>query len=507
MADPSLPRSAAGPNSPWLLASVISIATFMEVLDTTIANVALRYIAGGLAISQDESTYVLTSYLVSNAIVLPISGWLGNVIGRKRFYMGCVALFTVSSVLCGMSDSLGELLMFRVLQGIGGGGLAPTEQSMLADSFPPRTRSLAFSIYGVTVVTAPAIGPVLGGYLTDHYSWHWIFFINLPVGLLSMTLTHFFVYDSPAVQKQRKERLAGGVKFDYVGFTLLAFGFGALQIFFDRFQRDDGWSSTFITTLGVVWIGCLAVLVPWEWFHEQPIVDVRLWRIKSFAICSVVMFVFGALIVSSTQLLPQLSQELLGYTAQIAGETLAVGGFCTLFIVPISGVVTGRLIQPKWLICAALIGIGIGLYTYTYSFDTEMSFWTLATERIVVVVWLPFVFIPLTAVSYIGVPPNQNPEASALVNMMRNLGSSIGVSAATAELAWRQQFHWERLHEHLNPYNPNLGGQSPASFSGALQAQSSILSYLDVFYLLAMLAFVAVPLTFFLPRTPKPARR
>ena len=504
MADASLPRSAAGPNSPWLLAVVVSIATFMEVLDTTIANVALRYIAGGIAAGQDESTYILTSYLVSNAIVLPISGWLSNVIGRKRFYMGCVAIFTASSVMCGFSNTLGQILFWRVLQGIGGGGLAPTEQSMFADSFTPEKRALAFSVYGFTVVTAPAIGPVLGGYLTDHFSWHWVFFINLPFGLLSLTLTYLFVYDSDTVKRERKELLARGIKFDYVGFALIALGFGTLQVFLDRFERDDGWSSTFIAIMGVTWIVSLVALVIWESFHPQPIMDVKLWKRRSFAICSVVMFMFGAIIISTTQLVPQLVQELLGYDATEAGMTLAAGGICTVFVMPLAGLLTGRVFQPKWEIGVALVGVGVGLY-YTTGLDIDISFWSASLARILLVVWLPFIFIPLSAVSYVGVPPAQNPEASALINLMRNLGGSVGVSITTTELAWRTQFHWERLHEYLNPYNPNLGGQAPTAFVSALQQQSSILSYIDVFFLLAMMAFCAAPLAIFLPRTPKGA--
>ena len=503
-ADSGLSRSAAGPNSPWLLAFVVSIATFMEVLDTTIANVALRYIAGGLAAGEDESTYVLTSYLVSNAIILPISGWLSNVIGRKRFYMMCVGLFTAASVLCGFSTNLSMLLFFRVLQGIGGGGLAPTEQSMFADSFPPEKRALAFSVYGFTIVTAPAIGPVLGGYLTDHFSWHWVFLINLPFGLLSLTLTHFFVYDSPSLKEERRQRLARGVKLDYVGFALIVLGFGALQIFLDRFERDDGWSSSFIATLGVIWIVSLIALVVWEWFHPQPIMDVKLWGVRSFAICSVVMFLFGAIIISTTQLIPQLVQDLLGYDATLAGLTLAAGGVCSVFIMPAAGLLTGRVFQPKWEICVALVGVGCGLY-YTTGLDVDISFWSASLSRILLVVWLPFIFIPLSAVSYVGVPPAKNPEASALINLVRNLGGSVGVSVTTAELAWRGQFHWERLREHLNPYNPNLGGQPPAAFAHALRQQSAMLSYIDVFYLMAMFAFCAAPLAIFLPRTKGPA--
>ena len=232
-----LPRSAAGPNSPWLVAVIVSIATFMEVLDTTIANVSLRHIAGTLAAGEDESTYIITSYLVSNAIILPISGWLANVVGRKRFYMICVAIFTLSSVACGFATSLPMMIAFRVLQGIGGGGLAPVEQSIFADSFTPAKRAIAFALYGFTVVTAPAIGPMLGGWLTDNYSWHWVFFINLPVGILSLVLTYFFVYDSPLVKEDRRKLLAKGFRIDYVGFGLVALGFGTLQVVLDRFER------------------------------------------------------------------------------------------------------------------------------------------------------------------------------------------------------------------------------------------------------------------------------
>ena len=250
MAEPRLPRSAAGDRSPWLIAVIVSIATFMEVLDVTIVNVALRHIAGSLATSQDESTWIVTSYLVSNAIVLPISGWLANVLGRKRFYMGCVATFTAASLLCAVSSSLSMMLVARVLQGIGGGGLAPTEQSIFADTFPVEKRAQAFALYGLTVVTAPAVGPTLGGWLTDSYSWHWCFLINLPVGMLSLALVQLFIVEPEALKQDRKRMLAGGLRVDYVGFALVALGFGALQIMLDRYELDDGFSSGFISGLG-----------------------------------------------------------------------------------------------------------------------------------------------------------------------------------------------------------------------------------------------------------------
>ncbi len=504
MAEDNLPRSAAGPNSPWLLAFVVSIATFMEVLDTTIANVALRNIAGSLAAGQDESTYILTSYLVSNAIVLPISGWLSNVVGRKRFYMTCVALFTVSSVLCAFATSLWMMLLFRVFQGMGGGGLAPTEQSIFADSFTPQRRALAFSFYGFTVVTAPAIGPVLGGWLTDTYSWHWVFLINLPVGALSLTLTYFFVYDSKQVKEDRRELLAKGLRIDYLGFALVAIGFGALQIVLDRFERDDGISSSFILGLSIVSGISLVSLVIWELMHPQPIVDFRLLRSRAFAISCVVMFMFGLIIISTTQLLPQLSQELLRYDAQTAGLTLGLGGLAWVFIMPIAGFVTGRLIQPKWLIGAALLGTGFALW-WAAGLNLQASFWSISVSRVLQVIWLPFIFIPLSAVSYVGVPPDKNPDASAIINLMRNLGGSVGVSVATTQLAWRTQFHTARLGEHITPYDGWGWGRPLGQIARAIQQQASIMSYLDIFVMLGLVAFCIAPLALFLPKLPKGA--
>ena len=265
--NPDLPFSAAGKYNPWLIAVIVSIATFMEVLDTTIANVALRHIAGSLAASQDESTYIITSYLVSNAIILPISGWLALVIGRKRFYMLCVATFTVSSLLCATSHSLAEILFWRVMQGLGGGGLAPVEQSIFADSFPISKRPQAFALYGLTIVFAPAVGPVLGGWLTDHLSWHWVFLINVPVGLISLVLCGMFVSDSPALIADRAKRLGAGFRVDWVGFLGVVVGFGTLQILLDRFERNDGFSSPFILTLAVICAVTLCALVLWEIYH------------------------------------------------------------------------------------------------------------------------------------------------------------------------------------------------------------------------------------------------
>jgi MFS transporter, DHA2 family, multidrug resistance protein len=503
-ADTALPRSAAGPYNPWLIAVIVSIATFMEVLDTTIANVALRHIAGGLAAGEDESTYITTSYLVSNAIILPISGWLAGVIGRKRFYMICVALFTVSSVACGFSTSLTMIIVFRVLQGLGGGGLAPVEQSIFADTFRPEQRAMAFALYGLTVVTAPAIGPMLGGWITENYSWNWVFFINLPVGLLSLGLTGWFVSDSPQMLEDRRQLLAKGLRIDYWGFALVALAFGTLQIVLDRFEREDGFSSDFIRTLSAISAISLVALVWRELTIEQPIVNLRLLRIRAFAIGVSVMFLFGFIINSTTQLLPQLTQELLGYDATNAGLTLGLGGVLSVFLMPISGALTGRVIQPKWMILTALLGTTVAMWS-SAGLDLDISFWNVSVSRLLQMIWLPPLLIPLSTIQFVGVPPEQNSNASAISNMMRNLGGGFGVSMSTTLLAWRTQIHHAHLAEHVTPYNGYGFGTSLSHIAQAVQSQAAVLSYLDVFTALGWFALLVAPLALFLPRLPKGA--
>ena len=504
MANPALPRSAAGDRNPWLIAVVVSIATFMEVLDTTIANVALRHIGGSLAADQDESTWILTSYLVSNAVVLPVSGWLANVIGRKRFYMICVGLFTASSLLCAMSTSLGMMLTARVLQGIGGGGMAPTEQSMFADTFPPEKRAQAFALYGLTVVSAPAIGPVLGGWLTDNLSWHWVFLINLPVGLLSLTLVGLLVVEPEVLQQERRALLAKGLNIDVFGLILVFVGFGTLQILLDRYEIDDGFSSGFIATLGVISAVSLVTLVFWELVHPQPVVNVRLLGYRSFGICCGLMFLVGFLLISTTQLLPQLAESLLGYNATTSGLTLGVGGIATLLLMPVAGVVTGRLIQPKWLVLMAVVGIGLSMLSAS-QLDVDIGFWNISSARILQVVWLPFLFIPISAVSYVGLPPSRSNEGSALINLMRNLGGSVGVSFVTTMLEERTQFHHARLAEHITAYNGFNWPTPLAPVDAMVQVQATIMSYLDIFWLLGLVALAVAPVVLLLPRVSKGA--
>jgi MFS transporter, DHA2 family, multidrug resistance protein len=510
-------RSAAGAHNPWLIAGLLSIATFMEVLDTSIANVALQHIAGSLGASIDESTWVITSYLVSNAVILPVSGWLSAVIGRKRFYMSSVALFTVSSLLCGLSPNLVCLIGARVLQGLGGGGLAPSEQSMLADTFPPAKRSQAFAIYGVAVIVAPALGPTIGGYITDNASWHWIFFLNVPFGILSLTLVHFFVDEPTILQKERRDKLKDGLKVDWVGFLLVAIFLGCLEIVLDKGQEDDWFNSTFITVFAVISGLAFAAFVPWELTRREPIVEIRLIAHRQFGASWFVMLTVGMILFSSTQLMPQLLQENFGYTATLAGLALMPGGFASLVMMIVAGRMSS-FIQPKYMMAAAMLAIALAMYHFT-SLTPGASFAWFAVSRIFQMAALPVLFLTITSFSYVGLPPEKTGQASALINVARNLGGSIGVSLAQALLARREQFHQSRLSEHVfasstqyqqtlrqaGSYFLNHGATAADSQSKAIgwvgqtiANQAAYLSYIDVFAALSLLALLLVPAAFLL---------
>jgi DHA2 family multidrug resistance protein len=509
-------RSAAGKHNPWLIIGVISLATFMEVLDTSIANVALTHIAGSLAVSEDEATWVLTSYLVANAVVVPISGWLSEVVGRKRFYMISVALFTVSSLLCGIAPSLGFLVVARVLQGIGGGGLAPSEQSFIADTFPPRLRGAAFAAYGVVVIVAPTLGPSLGGYITDNISWHWIFLINVPIGIVALILVKIFVAEPKILEEQRQRKLKGGLRVDVVGFALVGLGLGCLEVFLDRGQRDDWFSSMFIVSMFVISVVSLILLVVWELLHDDPIVNIRLFANSNFAIVCVMMLAVGAILYASTQILPQMLQSVFGYTATLSGLALTVGGFGSLLMMPLVGALTGK-VQTRWLLAGAFTVEAMALW-HLSGFNDQVSFENIGLARLFQAVGLPFLFVPITAQAYAGLRPDQTADASALLNVMRNLGGSFGISIAQAAILQRQQFHQARLVEGLNPLNPEYVqglGQIGDTLAGAargaaaplaqlyqqVQGQAAILSYLDVFWGLTVFVLCVVPLAIFLRPT------
>jgi DHA2 family multidrug resistance protein len=502
--------------NPWLIAVVVALAAFMEVLDTSIANVALPYMAGNLGASNSQSTWVLTSYLVSNAIILPISGWLAGAFGRKRFFMACLGIFTVSSFLCGVAPSLGLLLLFRVLQGVGGGGLQPMAQAILADTFPPQQRGLAFALYGITAILAPTIGPTLGGWITFNYSWRWIFFINLPVGLATWFLVRRFVEDPPYLSRVK----AAGVKLDYIGIALLALGIGALQVLLDKGQEDDWFGSHFITTLAIVAAVCLIGLVIWEWFHDAPIIDVRMFKNFNFASSNLMMFTLGILLFSSLVLMPQFLQTLVGYTSQLAGLALSAGGLVLLFEMPVMGLLTTK-IPAKYLIAVGWLILSFAMFYSTKRIDLLISFSAAVWLRITQVIGLGFLFVPISLVAYIGISAEKNNAVAGIVNFMRNMGSSVGTSLVTTLIARRSQFHQQILVNYTRPDNPNfqnsVGGltqrfahsglsvydanaRAYAVIYRGLQAQAASLAYVDTFMVLAVGAAIMFFLAFVLKR-------
>ena len=502
--------------NPWLIAVVVALGAFMEVLDTSIANVALPYMAGSLAASNDQSTWVLTSYLVSNAIVLPISGWLAVTFGRKRFFMICLGIFTLSSFLCGLAPSLGFLLLFRVLQGAGGGGLQPMAQAILADTFPPEKRGLAFALYGITAVMAPTIGPTLGGWITFSYSWRWIFYINVPVGIITWLLVRRFVEDPPYLKRLK----GAGVRLDYLGIAFLVVGIGALQILLDKGQEEDWFGSNFITTLAIVAALSLISLVVWEWFQKAPIIDVRMFKNFNFAGSSLMMFMLGILLFSSLVLMPQFLQTLLGYTSETAGLALSAGGLVLLFEMPLIGQLTTKF-QARRLIAFGWLLLSVAMFYSTRRIDLQISFSAATWLRVTQVLGLGFLFVPITLVAYVGIAPEKNNAVAGIINFMRNMGSSVGTSLVTTLIARRSQFHQIRLVEHARVDNPNFvnaargltqhftsaGIAGPkasatayASIYRSLQAQAASLAYVDTFMVLCVGSAIMFVLAFFLKR-------
>jgi len=498
--------------NPWLIAVVVALAAFMEVLDTSIANVALPYMAGSLGASNDQSTWVLTSYLVSNAIVLPISGWFASALGRKRFFMSCLVIFTVSSLLCGIAPSLGAIIFFRILQGAGGGGLQPMAQAILADVFPPEERGLAFALYGVTAIIAPTIGPTLGGWITDNYSWRWIFFINLPVGILTLLLVYRLVDDPPWAK-----RVAGGkLKFDYIGLSLLSLGVGALQVMLDKGQEDDWLGSHFITTLMILAAVGLVSFVLWEWFYKRPIVDVHLFKNLNFLSASGMMFVLGILLFSSLVMMPLFLQSLMGYTAESAGLVLSGGGVLLLILMPVVGILSGK-VQARYLIAFGWVTLSIGMYISSQQLDLQMSFMSASILRLFQVFGLGFLFVPINLASYVGMPAEKSNSVAGLINFMRNIGSSVGTSMVTTLIERRAQVHENYLVAHVARGGPSFLSQvagltarliaSGVNAERAAQqayglifqnviAQATTLAYIDTFLVLAAGAGIMFVLSF-----------
>lgn len=499
--------------NPWLIAVVVAIATFMEVLDTTIANVALPYIAGGLGVSVDEASWVVTTYLVSNAISLTASSFLVRRLGRKRFFMACLALFTVSSVLCAVAWNLQALLLFRVLQGIAGGGMVPVSQSILADTFPPAKRGQAFALFGVAVVVAPVVGPTLGGWLSDNVSWHWCFMINGPVGALAVVAVALLLREtaSQVAERQRLRQTDGG--FDAVGFVLVATFLGALEVVCDRGLQDDWFGSSFIVGVAAVCALAFVLMIPWEVTRHNPVVDLRMVATRQFGACFLVMLATGAILLATTQFLPELVQQDLGYTATWAGLILSPGGVVTMAMMFVVGRLLTR-VQPKYLIVVGASTIALSMFMLT-SVYVDIGFWYLAQSRMLLGVGLPLIFLSITAASYDGIARDKIDQASALINVARNTGGSLGVALVSNVLAHREQFHQSRLVEHAVPSSTayqetlrqvtdyfvrhgSLAVDAPKQAIGwvgqQVAAQASFLAYMDAFWVLMLISLAAVPL-------------
>ncbi|HMF52940.1 MAG TPA: MFS transporter [Edaphobacter sp.] len=509
--------------NPWVVALTVTLATFMELLDTSIANVSLPHIAGGLGRSFDEVTWILTTYLVANAVVLPMSAWLSRVFGRKNYYMACVALFTITSFFCGIAPSLNIMLIARVLQGIGGGGLAPVEQAILVDTFPPAKRASAFALYTIAIVTAPAIGPVLGGWITDNYNnWRWVFLINIPIGLLSLYLTNRFVHDPPAFQEERNKARSGGkLKIDGVGIGLIALASAALEIVLDRGQIDDWFGSPVISWLFAIAIIGGGLALYWELKVDDPIIDLRLLRYPSFAVSSVFYFIFGFGLFATTTMIPQLLQSLYGYRAIDAGLVLGPGAFVITLLAPVGAQLVQRgLAHPKTLLVGALTTVSAAMFYYSgLTLQSDYSHYALA--RAFQGLGYAFFFVPLSVVSYSQLKPSENNRASSLTNLFRNWGGSFGISLATTMSERRQDFHQSVMSANLPSSSAWLQdairrttsflqtqGYSHTDATRAaylhyydeLTAQTRLLGFMDVFRVIGWVTLAAVPLVFLIPK-------
>jgi MFS transporter, DHA2 family, multidrug resistance protein len=517
---PTVVQTRVGAINPWVVALTVTIATFMELLDTSIANVSLPYIAGGLGRSYDEVTWILTTYLVANAVVLPMSAWLSRVFGRKSYYMACVGLFTITSFLCGVAPTLGIMLIARVMQGIGGGGLAPVEQAILVDTFPPAKRASAFALYTVAIVTAPAIGPVLGGWITDNYNWRWVFLINIPVGLASLYLTNKFVHDPPAFAEERKtvRNAAGKLNIDSVGIALIAVGSGALEVLLDRGQIDDWFGSTLICWLFVIGIGCLSAAVFWELHYPDPVIDFRMLKARNFAIANVFYFIFGFGLFASTTMIPQMLQQLYGYRAIDAGLVLGPGAFVITLLAPVGAQLVQRgIVHPRILLFGAVIVVGLSMIHYSQmNLQTDYSHY--AWARALQGFGYAFFFVPLSVLTYSQLKPNENNKASSLTNFFRNWGGSFGIAFITTMAERRQDFHQSRVGENLTASSFPLqgaiertqkfletNGYSPADalkaatlrYYDQLGAQTHLLAFMDCFHIIGVVTLVAAPLVWF----------
>ena len=506
--------------NPWIIAMTVALAAFMEVLDTSIANVALPHIAGTLGASTDQGTWVLTSYLVSNAIVLPLGGWASSLMGRRNFFLVCITIFTISSFLCGAAPSLPMLLVFRILQGAGGGGMQPMAQAIMADSFEPQKRGQAFALYGLVAVLAPSIGPTLGGWITDNFSWRWIFFINIPVGIVAFFLVSRLVEDPPWI-KADPSRLRN---MDYLGLAFLTIAMGGLQIMLDKGEENDWFSSGFIRFFAVLFVTSIVSLVVWEWRHKAPLINLKLFRFKNFAICCFLMALVGGVLNANTVLQPQFMQQLLGYNATTAGMALTAGGITLVIVMPIAGYATGK-VSARTL---ALLGFTLFVLTFRYAAavtNLEMTFAAASWLRVIQMLPLPFCFISITTAAYVGMPREESNQVAGLINFVRNIGGSILIAVTNAQVTSRATWHQQHLQSALNSAgigyqqqlqaltgffsgkfgDPNGVGLAMANLYNQLNRQAQMQGYQDVYMELSWMSVGLVALAFLLNKN-KPAQ-
>lgn len=496
----------------WLITITVMLPTIMEIVDTSVANVALPHMQGSLNAGTDEVTWVLTSYLVSNAVILPMTGWLARMFGRKRFLITCITLFTLASLLCGAAPNLASLIFFRILQGAAGGALIPTSQAILMETFPPREQGMAMAIFGVGAMFGPIVGPALGGWITDNLNWRWIFYINFPIGVIAVAMASYFIFDPPYLKRHK-------MRVDYWGLGLLTVGLGALQVVLDKGQQEDWFNSSFILFFSLVAILSLLLLVYVELKHEHPIVNLRLFRNVSFSAGNFVMFMVGFCLYSSIMLIPLFLQTLMGYDATLAGMVLAPGGVATLITMPFVGAFIQRGDGRKVVLAGLLIG-AFSMFMMQ-GFTLEASYWDFVWPRVILGVGLAMIFVPLTTVTLSTISREEMGNATGVFNLLRNVGGSVGIAIAATLLSRYSQYYQNILVGHVNPYNPNLQVKmaalrnavmargsdavtaeklSLAALYGAVQRQAGMLAYNRIFWVVGLAFLVIIPLLLLLKK-------
>jgi DHA2 family multidrug resistance protein len=524
VAVPSYP-AAAVPRAvnPWIVALAVVIPTFMEVLDTTIANVALRHIAGGLSAAVTDGEWVITSYLAANAIILPISGWLSIRLGRRNYFLLSILVFTVASAMCGMATSLGMLIFSRVLQGLAGGGLQPSSQGVLLDAFPKEKQGAAQTVFGIAALLAPVVGPTLGGYITDNYGWRWVFYINVPVGLFALVMCRALVFDPPYLKAQSVEARKQNRAFDTLGLSLLAVTMTSWEVLLSKGQEWDWFGDPFlrVQTLAVLFVLGLVGLIVRETRYDNPLINFRTLKDRNFLVCCVIIFCAFATLYANTVSLPALLQSLFGYDATTSGLVLSPAGIFAIIMLAIVGRLLGRGVDARYLMAAGLFVLGVGGY-WMSRLNLEISPWQIVWPRVVFIMGLSTIFAPLNVAAFLYIPPQLRGAAVGLLALLRNEGGSVGTSVAQTIQERRDQFHSLRLGENLDPLNPAVNsyldqvqpgflqqtGDPVAAKQMALQSlanlreqQSSALSYFDIFFIFAIVAVVLVGLVFFMKRS------